>query len=206
MSSINMDNIEINPCKATLNHLKKTGYSDYNNVNNLCYETCYNWFGSGSNTSGTKCYKNCDACVTPFVYARGQTTCSFKPRPPPVFTHPAYFKDLYLESGSKSIAIKQCKDMCEKYDSGSKQSCKLRCDIDSDALVDKEQFVHVDDEDDSDSTNDYSGGCNSGCSNSKSTFDDYAKANPAAFYTTFSIISIILAIFLGIFIWVLVTN
>lgn len=192
MSHNKMDKVEINPCKATLNHLKKTGYSDYNNVNNLCYETCYNWFGSGSNAKGTECYKNCNACVTPFVQARGQTTCSFKPRPPAVFTYPAYFKDLYFETGSKSLAIKQCKDMCEK-DANNIESCKVRCDIDADALIEPENFELLDDDDNDDDS-------------SNTTFNDYAKANPVAFYITFSIIAVILSIFLGIFIWVLVSN
>jgi len=191
-----MDKVEINPCKATLNHLKKTGYSDYNNVNNLCYETCYDWFGSGSNAKGTECYKNCDSCVTPFIYARGQTTCSFKPRPPALFTHPAYFKELYFETGSKHLSIKQCKDMCEKY-ANNAESCKLRCDIDADALIEPENFELLDDDNDDD---------NDDNDDNNTTFNDYAKANPVAFYITFSIIVVILSIFLGIFIWVLVSN
>lgn len=181
---------EINACKATLNHLKKTGYYDYNNANNLCYETCHNWFGTGSNAKGTQCYKNCDACVVPFIKARGHDTCYFPPRPPPVFTHPAYFKDLYLETNSKPIAIKKCKNMCENY-ANNVEECKQRCEIDADALVESDQSSN-------NKYEEYNG--------DNATFNDYAEEHPVEFYITFSVIAAILAIFLAIFLWVLFTN
>lgn len=191
---------EINACKATLNHLKKTGYYDYNNANNLCYETCHNWFGSDSNVRGTECHKNCNACVVPFIKERGHDTCYFNPRPPPVFTHPAYFKDMYLKTGNKNISLKMCKDKCQEY-ANNIEECKQRCEIDADALIESHSIEKY-----SKSDNDMNNEAEEYSTREQSTFNDYAKAHPTAFYITFSVISVILAIFLVIFLWVLFTN
>ena len=177
--------IEIDACKASISHLKKTGFVDYNNVNNLCYETCAHWFGPESNANGTECYKNCNACVTPFIYARGHDTCYFRPRPPPVYTKPSYFRDLYIETSDKNMALKLCKDKCEKFvGQNGILECKQTCDIDADALV-GEHYTQV--------------------TNSPSPFfDTFAKDNPVAFYSAFSVVGLILVALLTVFIWVLV--
>lgn len=191
---------KIDPCKATLKHLKKTGYTDYNNVNSLCYETCAHWFGPDSNAKGTECYKMCNQCVVPFLEKRGHDTCYFKPRPPAVFNKPAFFKTMFERTGDKEKALHLCKQMCnDSVDSSGRLQCIQTCEIDADALILNKQeernpdFMKASKKDREEKKKERD-----------RTIDEIVRKNPASFYITFIVLAIIFAVVLTLFIRVLV--
>jgi hypothetical protein len=187
---------EINPCNAVIDHLKRKDKYGPNEANNLCYRVCKDWMGTGSNSKGTECYKNCKACSIPFIKARGKDVCTLDFQVPPVWDDvPSFYPECYYEQlnsdfstgddNDKAFALEKCYMKCDKYAKNNKLQCKEYCNLDMNAMIPHQQieFEKFKKLKNSDPT---------------TTFRDYSKDKPFPFYIAFSITAVILSIFLTI--------
>jgi hypothetical protein len=180
----------LNPCNACMDKYK-TGGSNINDINNCCYETVATFKGVDSvmDVVGTPEAENCVQCIRSKMKSMGTTPCEFQLAPPPIFNQtPHHFPSLLYKTKNPKVALKHCVDMCQ----GNKLplECAANCKTDFASVVEKYEDktevkrnnLHKNDKKDDDAT-----------------YEDISKDNPIIFYSTFAIVSLILAYILTIF-------
>lgn len=193
-------NYTINPCKACSKKLRHRG-CNINDLNDCYLETLAAYKNNHNNfvilDDTDSNWKECMAnkmSNLPYVAGKPRTFCNFQLNRAPVFIEGNhYFQDqLNANNGDAEKALNICKLQCQK--SKLSNTCTENCQVDYDALVPQKNTT----EEVKEMYN-----AQTPAPKDDNSINGIIKEHPVTFYTTFTIVAVLFAILIFVFLYTL---
>lgn len=176
----------LNPCKACWKKYTN-GNCNINEVNNCVVSTsaAFSTFDSNNSLRGEPSGKHWHDCAAKMMRAmpdqagQPRTFCNFQLNMAPVLDRaPHYFPGLLDEAGNPDAALQQCRKDCQGHKFPN--TCLQTCQTDYDAVEPYQRTVESDDQ--------------------GPTYKEEEDSNPLVFWTVFSLVGLMLALVLVLFV------
>ena len=194
---------EINPCTACWMKYQR-GDCDINSLNNCLVSTAgaFSQFPSTNSIRGTAAQDNWTQCINDKMTQIGRTPCDFQLNMAPVFVQvPHYFPSLMAQLGDKDLALKKAIEACSK--STYPAECKINCQTDYDAVIMMKPSVKPSVKPSAKPPYTKESYSESPSPGDFPTYNQIAKGKPIVFWIAFSLMALLLAYSLVIFIIIL---